>query len=104
MSIELELLPMQQGLKSGYSFAVIRAGYMSGEGCAAVQTLNQLPIGEIYTRMEPQDLTPQDAYGEKLKYTTAEEFVPVSEKFFLKTATAFLKALDPQTPVVLYWH
>jgi hypothetical protein len=111
MSIELSLLPMQLGLGSGLSHEILRAG-AGYELFEALKKLNQKDVGPIRTYVSPAieegevgyGRTEEDAYGAPLKYVTAEELLPVAEKFFLPSATGFLKGLNPNVPVVLYWH
>ena len=113
MSVELELLPMRLGLESGFSHEVVRAGYACEEWWSAIRALNtkSLPEDGIYCYLARSADSEtcygkrnKDPYGESLEYVTAEELLPVAEKYFLDSAVGFLKGLDPLNPVVLYWH
>jgi hypothetical protein len=121
MSVDLTLLPFDGDLSDlSFSHTVLNV-YSNYDLHDQINKLSQLDVPDGFNSYmsrndKPDDYyfgescygkTIEDCYGKHVKYTTVKELLTIKEKYWTARSVpvyAYLKALDPQTKVALYWH
>lgn len=117
MGLLLTLLPFDADCE-GIAYSHTMLPMDQGEHLTTLLKLSARPVPEhfsSYMRREGGEgsrygITTKTPYGEPLEYVTAREFLNVCAALDMgdghrtHASLAYLKELDPNTKVALYWH
>ena len=110
MGIDLNLLPMRQGIRSNFSHEIINMD-RNYELFDRIRAIPSLPISDgfachqasfdYYNVDEGYGDVVKDCYGTRLRYTLAGELKKVN---IPGPPGAFVDALNDDVPIVLFWR
>lgn len=115
MSVDLTLLPFD-GEDSNLAFShTILNVYANYDLHDQIKKLPKLDVPasftSFYSRQESDytqyGVTTEDCYGQPVKYTTVKELLTIKDKYWTCRSVpvhAYLKCLEPDTKVALFWH
>ena len=118
MGLDLTLLPFDGEIDAETAFSHTMLPMDRDRYMTALLRISTRPVPDrfrSYTSRERGDepsygITTTTPYGERLEYVTAREFLNVCAALDMgvgsrtHAALAYLRELDPDTKVALYWH
>lgn len=124
MGLDLTLIPFEYGKKDemlnnylgfvGYTRLRLTRQYKLYDFIMENFEVNYLPNNVKYIHYEDEGIKEKktDSYGKKLTYCLAKEFNKINMSIFEdniyhnwnRSVIKMMQSLDPETPVLLWWH